>query len=158
MSDLWSETSGTACLVGTDSWTGSVYYSNGITSRYRRSIQPGQRDGFLSHRALAAFAAIADRLRGPSAAARAIPPFNPPRRPSATAWGFLLGSTGFTSCSGSYFWTCPVDSSRIWYASWFGSRGRACFFDRSGIPQYRHNGGSMVNRVNFQTDPIPNAA
>src|SRR5439155_16170526 len=87
------------------------------------------------HRARAAFAAICDRLRGPSAAALAAPPFRPPKRPRATAWGFLDGSTGFASV-GLYLGACPVDSSMIWYASWLGSRGR--FFDRSGILQYQH--------------------
>src|SRR6266851_5360836 len=80
----------------------------------------------LPQRALAAFAAIWDRLRGLKAAALAAPPFRPPRRPSATAAGFF----GFSS--GVYLGTWPVDSSMIWYASWFGSRGRF-LFDRSGI-------------------------
>jgi hypothetical protein len=50
---------------------------------------------FFPHRFAAAFAAIRERLRGPNAAALAAPPFNPPRRPNATAWGFFAGSTGF---------------------------------------------------------------
>jgi hypothetical protein len=95
---------------------------------------------FFPHRALAALAAIWDRLRGDSAAALASPPFRPPRRPSATAWGFLAGSIGFAwGCAGSNLTAWPVDSSMIWYASWFGSRGR-CFVDRSGISQCRHSG------------------
>ena len=85
---------------------------------------------FFPHRAFAAFAAIADRLRDPRAAALATPPLSPPRRPSATAWGFLVGSTGL-SASGLNFGACPVDSSITWYASWLGSRGR--FFERSGM-------------------------
>jgi len=79
---------------------------------------------FLPHLAFAALAAIWDRLRGLSFAALAGPPFSPPSRPRATAWGFL-GTSG--CCFGAW----PVDSSMIWYASWFGSRGR--FFDRSGM-------------------------
>src|ERR1017187_3674402 len=49
---------------------------------------------FFPHRAFAAFAAIWERLRGPRAAARAVPPLRPPRRPRATACGFLDGSIG----------------------------------------------------------------
>jgi hypothetical protein len=74
-------------------------------------------DYFFPHRAFAALAAIWERLRGPSFAALAAPPFNPPIRPKATAWGFLDGSTGFCSDPGSYFGAWPVDSSMIWYAS-----------------------------------------
>jgi hypothetical protein len=68
----------------------------------------------LPHRALAALAAIWDRLRGDSAAALASPPFKPPNRPSATALGFLVGSRGF-GCGwvGSNFGAWPVDSSMI---------------------------------------------
>ena len=61
------------------------------------------------HRALAAFAAICERFRGLSLAARALPPLRPPSRPSSTAAGFLTGSAG-----GSYFGACPVDSSITW--------------------------------------------
>src|ERR1035437_3576488 len=82
------------------------------------------------HRAFAAFAAIWERLRGLRASALAVPPFRPPSRPSATAWGFLAGSTGL-SAPGLNLGACPVDSSMIWYASWLGSRGR--FFDRSSM-------------------------
>jgi hypothetical protein len=85
---------------------------------------------FFPQRALAALDAIADRFRGPRAAALAAPPFSPPRRPKATAWGFLEGSKAFGS-SWLYLGACPVDSSMTWYASWFGSRGR--FFERSGM-------------------------
>ena len=68
------------------------------------------------HLALAAFAAIWERLRGPSLAAQAASPFSPPSRPRATAAGFLCFSTGL------YLGASPVDSSMIWYARWFGSR------------------------------------
>lgn len=44
----------------------------------------------LAQRALAAFLAIAVRRFGLNFAARAEPPFNPPRRPSATAFAFLV--------------------------------------------------------------------
>lgn len=49
--------------------------------------------GFTApHRAFAAFAAIWERLRGLRASALAAPPLRPPRRPRATAWGFLAES------------------------------------------------------------------
>lgn len=54
--------------------------------------------GFFLHRALAALAAIWERLRALSLAARAWPPLSPPRRPRETAAGFLGASAG-----GSYF-------------------------------------------------------
>jgi hypothetical protein len=44
---------------------------------------------FPLQRTAAAFLAIATRLRADSAAARAFPPFCPPRRPNATAAGFF---------------------------------------------------------------------
>ena len=88
----------------------------------------------LFHRAFAAFAAIWDRLRGPSAAALAAPPFKPPRRPKATACGFFDGSTGFSFGPGSVFGACPVASRMIWKARALGSFGRGSrFFDRSGM-------------------------
>ena len=59
----------------------------------------------LPHRALAAFAAIRERLRRLSFLALAWPPFRPPKRPSATAAGFLVDSDG------SYLGAWPVDSS-----------------------------------------------
>jgi hypothetical protein len=82
--------------------------------------------GFFSHRALAAFAAICERFFGPSAAARAMPPFSPPRRPRATAAGFLRLISG-----GSVLGASPMDSRKTRWASWFGSRGRV--FERSGM-------------------------
>src|ERR1035437_7499407 len=89
-----------------------------------------QAKAHLLHRAFAALAAIWDRLRGLRASALAAPPLSPPRRPRATAWGFLAGFAGLWA-SGLNFGACPVDSSMIWYASWLGSRGR--FFDRSSM-------------------------
>jgi hypothetical protein len=70
---------------------------------------------FFSHLAFAAFAAIWDRLRGPRAAALARPPLRPPRRPRATAWGFLFGLTGISaeSVTGEKGGAWPVDSSMI---------------------------------------------
>jgi len=97
--------------------------------RCRKSASVIVRRYFLpDHLALAALAAIWERLRGPSLAALAAPPFSPPSRPRATAAGFFGFSTGV------YLGACPVDSSMIWYARWFGSRGRGSrFFERSGM-------------------------
>lgn len=81
---------------------------------------------FFSQRLAAALAAICERFLGLSAAARAMPPLSPPRRPSATAAGFL----GFTS-GAPVFGVSPMDSRKIWCASWFGSRG--LLLERSGI-------------------------
>ena len=53
--------------------------------------------GYRCQRAAAAFLAIIFRLRGDSAAARALPPFAPPSFPRATAAGFL---PAFGSSSG----------------------------------------------------------
>jgi ferric-dicitrate binding protein FerR (iron transport regulator) len=63
------------------------------------------------HRAFAALAAIWERFLGASLAALAAPPLRPPRRPRATACGFLVGSIGVAiSWLGSYFGTWPVAS------------------------------------------------
>jgi len=80
---------------------------------------------FLPQRFSAAFAAIAERFFGDSAAARAAPPFRPPSRPRATAFGFL-------GLGGAVFSTSPMDSRKTRCASSFGSRGRE-FFERSGM-------------------------
>ena len=64
--------------------------------------------------------------------ARALPPFNPPRRPKATAAG-SLPSSGSTS-SGAF----PVASSTSRAASWFRSLGR--LRERSGIASAYHRG------------------
>jgi hypothetical protein len=82
---------------------------------------------FLPQRLAAALAAIWERFFGPSAAALAAPPFNPPRRPSATAAGFFGLITG-----GALTGASPMDSRKIRCASSLGSRGLV--FERSGIP------------------------
>ena len=46
--------------------------------------------GFFDHRASAALRALALRCADVNFAASALPPFNPPSRPSATAAGFFL--------------------------------------------------------------------
>jgi hypothetical protein len=72
---------------------------------------------------------VCDRLRGPREAARAMPPFSPPSRPKATAWGFLGASAG-----GSVLGAWPVASRIIWKARALGSFGRGSrLFDRSGM-------------------------
>src|SRR5580698_6241275 len=61
--------------------------------------------GFLPQRFLAALAAIWERFFGLNAAARAAPPLSPPRRPNATAAGFL-------AFGGSVFGASPMDSRK----------------------------------------------
>lgn len=73
--------------------------------------------GFF-HRALAAFLAIRFRLDADKLAALAGPPFRPPRRPRATAAGFLC-----------WTWGSPVASETMDAASWLGSVGLR-FLDR----------------------------
>jgi len=67
--------------------------------------------GSFFHRAFAAFAAIWERFFGPNLAALASPPRRPPSLPSATACGFLAGSTGLASL-GSNFGASPMDSRK----------------------------------------------
>lgn len=106
----------------------------------------------MPQRALAAFAAIAERFFGPRAAARAAPPFNPPNRPRATAAGFFSGPLGASALG-----TCPVDSSMIWKASSFGSRGRFGFVERSGMMLSVDNDTAVaVNLRNLKLTHYPN--
>lgn len=70
------------------------------------------------HRALAAFAAMADRFLGVRAAVLAMPPLSPPARPRAIAAGSLAPGS-----PGSYFGACPVLSNMIWNARALESRG-----------------------------------
>ncbi len=72
----------------------------------------------FAHRAAAALFAMIDLLVGDNLLALAFPPFRPPSRPSATAFGFLP-SSDFGSGG-----ALPVASSTIRLASWFRSRGR----------------------------------
>jgi len=86
-------------------WSFFSHFGHGIESgRLRFNMAY-----FFFHRALAAFADIWERLRALNLAARALPPLSPPRRPRATAAGFLDFSGG-----GSNLGACPVDSSMIW--------------------------------------------
>ena len=77
----------------------------------------GYYDWGLFQRASAAFFAMALRLAGVSAAARALPPLSPPSRPSVTAAGFLAGS------GGSSLGIAPVARWTISNAVWFRSLG-----------------------------------
>jgi hypothetical protein len=73
-------------------------------------------DWTLAHLALAAFFAIDRRFAGLSLSALAFPPFCPPRRPSATAAGFLVAVV--------------VDSATMTAARRLGSEG---FLERVGM-------------------------
>ena len=87
----------------------------GVTYREGSGNQVG--DLLFSPSSLqAALAAIWERLRGDSAAALAAPPLSPPRRPSATAAGFLAFTTG-----GSVLGTSPIDSRKTRCANSLGS-------------------------------------
>src|SRR5438445_9171284 len=93
----------------------------GAKSRWRSPVQfypAGFPDLLWSHLADAAFFAMADRFFLDSDAARALPPFRPPRRPRATAAGFFSGSAAFGSAGPS-----PVTWSRMLRASWLTSLG-----------------------------------
>src|SRR5947209_16556566 len=72
---------------------------------------------YLAQRAAAAFFAIDLRLRVESAAARAFPPFKPPRRPRSTAFTSLPAAWSDSVVA-------PVARSTMNLASWFVSRGR----------------------------------
>ena len=73
----------------------------------------------MAHRAAAAFFAISDRCSGVNFAARAFPPFLPPKRPRATAAGFFPSSES------------AVASATMLAASAFTSRG--FLLERFGI-------------------------
>src|SRR5687768_418158 len=85
---------------------------------------------------------MAFRRAGLNFAARAFPPFAPPSFPNATAAGFRVSGG-----SGGAF---PVAMSTIIFASWFTSRGRLFGM----LPTVPH-ATTGVNRVRFQTDPLP---
>ncbi len=71
---------------------------------------------FFFQRAFAAICAICDLFVLDRAFALAFPPFNPPKRPKATAAGFRV-----SSMMGSLVF--PVARSTIDFASWFVSLG-----------------------------------
>ena len=94
----------------------------------RRAASRDMSLGCLAPPALSSFGRDLGAFLGDRAAARAAPPFNPPRRPRATAAGFL----GLTA-GGSVLGASPMDSRKTRWASWLGSRGRV--FERSGITE-----------------------
>lgn len=75
-----------------------------------------KRDYRFVQRASAACLALSDRSLAVIALALALPPFNPPLRPSATAAGSL-------PASGSTRSICPVASATRVAASWLKSLG-----------------------------------
>lgn len=68
--------------------------------------------GFFLQRAFVALAAIADRLFGPSTAARATPPLRPPNRPRPTAAGVAEWSSIMSPVSQEQNRCQAVDDSR----------------------------------------------
>jgi len=79
-------------------------------------------------RASAAARAICFRRAGDNCFARALPPFLPPSRPSATAAGFLPDSSNSSAS--------PTDRSTISFPSWLVSLGR--LLERSGMGRIWH--------------------
>lgn len=75
---------------------------------------------FFFHRAAAARLAISFRFLADRLAARAFPPFSPPRRPSSTAKGSLTGGVSLGAS--------PVSWSMMFFAIWFTSRDFAGVF------------------------------
>jgi len=97
----------------------------------------------------AAFLAIAFRLAGLSLSALALPPFNPPLRPSSTAAGFLV--SGSVPGLGS----SPVAMRSTLAASWFGSRG---IFGRLAMKESYRATRYAGRLAEIQTDPLPRVA
>jgi hypothetical protein len=98
-------------------------------------------------RAAAAFLAISLRSAALSLAARALPPFAPPRRPRATAAGFFPSS-------GSGVVGSPTASPTIEAASRLRSAGRF-LLGRSGMLSSKHTRPPAVNPRQPETDPLP---
>ena len=76
-----------------------------MASRGRRTNQPLR--SLLPRRAAAAFSAAADRCSGVSFSARALPPFNPPRRPIGGVTEVRCGKTHAPAVS------VPADQIRV---------------------------------------------
>lgn len=104
----------------------------------------------LFHLARAASVAIFLLADAESFLALALPPFNPPSRPRATAAGFFCGfSTGMG---------CPVDWLTIRAAIWFTSGSTGFFLDRLGMAGTCHNSQGLGSRFlhrPFQNVPVP---
>ncbi len=102
--------------------------------------------GRFDHLDFAAFLAIWLRFLGDSLSALTLPPFSPPRRPKATAAGFLLWGFGLVGAlAGS------VAASTTCAAIMFMSVG---FLDRLGMPQYGMP-TFPLSAPPIQTDPLP---
>ena len=82
------------------------------------------------HLALAAFFAISARFLADSFSALAFPPFNPPRRPRATAAGFLVGVLAGSFLTDVVPAGCPVIACRMSWAITVGSVDGRFFFMR----------------------------
>ena len=94
---------------------------------------------FFPHLAFAAFFAAALRCFGVSFSARALPPFNPPSRPSATAAGFLPASLSSRGASPVSCWT--MENARSL---------RSCFLpERFGMPKPRTPTGALPASKRF---------
>ncbi len=89
---------------------------------------------YFPHRAAAAFFALAALCFLVNDFARAFPPFNPPLRPSATAFG------SFPASGSDVFGAVPVASATIraaiWLRSGFVFGFVADFFGDFAIPQH----------------------
>ena len=96
---------------------------------------------------MAALRALSRRCSGVRDAARALPPINPPRRPSSTAAWFLAGVGGSGSRS-------PVAKSTTALASWLGSRG---IRERLGMARVCAHPRAPVNREAGQIEPLPSS-
>jgi hypothetical protein len=92
---------------------------------------------FFPQRAFAAFLALSESCLAVIFAARAFPPFSPPRRPNSTASG-SLPSLGAGVCGAA-----PVASSTMRLASWDRSRRSFGLRERFGIPTLCTRGSKM---------------
>jgi hypothetical protein len=113
-------------------------------------------DFFLPHRFAAPPLPISLRRAADSLAARALPPFSPPRRPSATAAGFLVEAS-----------TCPVEIATILAARAFTSLGNLSGFITAALclsgqvrrysyfklSHYRHATGNSGRQISHHQRP-----
>jgi hypothetical protein len=108
----------------------------------------------VDQRLAAAFLAISRRCSLVRVAARAFPPFSPPRRPRLTAAGSLPDSgrdSGESIAS-------PVAISTIRLASWFRSAGRFWPCGPLGMLRMWHPVARIATgaeAINFQTETLP---
>src|SRR5204863_8112724 len=109
-------------------------------------------------RVRAAFCAMAARFFAESFAARATPPFFPPRRPRATAAGFFPAPGGAETGSGASL----VATATIRAASWLRSRKGFVVLERLGIVGAYQSPARIARPrekrahcFSFQIDPLP---